>query len=104
MKFFVADQNDPEKAEQLYQATKKFAAQTMGWAIGDRRIRSIAFVDQGKRVRASVGQREPCEGGLVIAILESNTYLICTPDRGVLRGMPLMIGKGEVSEVEDFES
>jgi hypothetical protein len=29
-------------------------------------------------------------------------YLVCTPNRGVLRGMPLLVGKGDALQVEDF--
>jgi hypothetical protein len=68
------------------------------------RIRSITFSDKGKVVEAIVGEREPFEGEPVFAILESHqTYLVCTPNRGVLRGMPYMIGKHEVSHVEEFD-
>jgi len=90
-------------AEKLYQAVKKFAAETKGWSIGERRIRSITFRDHGRIVKATVGRPDPCEGGLVVAILESETYLICTPTRGVQKGEPLMVGKDEVSDVEEFD-
>jgi len=104
MKFFVPNENDPERAEELYQAIKKFVAETKGVAIGDRRIRSITFRDGGYIVQALVGRPEPSKGGIVIAILESESYLVCTPDRGVLRGEPVMVGKHEVTDSEDFES
>ncbi|HKW87597.1 MAG TPA: hypothetical protein VJN21_02460 [Candidatus Acidoferrales bacterium] len=109
MKFFIPATDNPEKAEELYQAIKKFAAQSMGWVISDRRIRSITFRDKERRARkkslvhATVGEREPCEGREpVIAIFESNSYLVCTPSRGVLRGIPIMVGKHEVIASEDF--
>jgi hypothetical protein len=40
----------------------------------------------------------------VIAILETNAmaYLICTPNRGVLRGMPYFVRKDEVLSIVDF--
>lgn len=103
MKFFIPAVSDPEKAEQLYQGTKKFAADTKGWPISDRRIRRITFWDRGKIVEAAVGRQEPREGELVIAILESETYLVCTPNSGVLQGYPLMVGKIDVIDSEDFE-
>ena len=103
MKFFVPAVSDPEKAEELYQATRKLAADTKGWPIVARRIPGITFWNQGKIVEAVVGGREPCEGELVIAILESETYLVCTPNRGFLKGDPLMVSKREVIASEDFE-
>jgi len=38
----------------------------------------------------------------VLAILESNAYLICTPNRGGLRGESILVGKDEVSFIADF--
>ena len=55
-------------------------------------------------MHATVGEIEPLGGETVVAILDSNTYLVCTPNRGVLRGMPIMVGKQEVFDVEDFEA
>ena len=49
-----------------------------------------------------VGKPDPRNGELVIAILESITYLVCTPNRGVLRGMPILIGKSELKDIADF--
>jgi len=40
---------------------------------------------------------------MLIAILESNTFLLCTPNRGVLRGEPIMVGKREVDYITDFD-
>jgi len=39
----------------------------------------------------------------VIAILESYTYLVCTHNRGVFRGEPVLVGKEEVTVIIDFE-
>jgi hypothetical protein len=103
MKFFVPEVDNEGKAEELYQATKKFAAETC-WPVTDRRIQSIRFKDDGRPVLAMVGEIEPITGETVIAILESNTYLVCTPSRGVLRGQPILVGKREVVSVIDFDS
>jgi hypothetical protein len=103
MKFFIPGAEDAEKAEEVWEATRKFAKETMGWEIGAARIRSMTYKDQGKVVQAIVGQPAPRHGEAVIAILESNTYLVCTPSRGVLRGMPIMVGKHEVLQLEQFE-
>ena len=103
MKFFIPTVQDDRKAEDVYQAIVKFAKYTMGWEISNRRIRSIAFRDKGKLVRAIVGEADPAEGESVIAILDSNTYLVCTSNRGVVKGMPIMVGKYEVFDSEDFE-
>jgi hypothetical protein len=105
MKFFIPGASSPEMAEEIYQGTKKFAAETKGWRVTDARILSIAFKDGAYAVRATVGYHEPCEGReVVVAILESGSYLVCTKNRGVSRGEPYMVGKTEVTDVEFFES
>ena len=49
-----------------------------------------------------VGKPDPRNGELVVAILESIIYLVCTPNRGVLRGMPLLIAESELTDITDF--
>lgn len=75
----------------------------MGWEITGRRIFRLTFRDKGKECQAEVGKQTPMNGEVVVAILESNTYLVCTPNRGVLRDMPMMVGKHEGTWAEDFE-
>ena len=79
----------------------------MGWKVSDRRIFSIAYVHNGKDSYAEVGKADPDIGETILVILESNSYLVCTQNRGVLRGMPLLVGKegryGEAYKVTDFE-
>jgi hypothetical protein len=104
MRFFIPEVNDPVEAERVYEATKKFARETLGWNVESRRIQSIDFKDKKERVRAEVGKPDPITGEVVIVILESTTYLICTPNRGVLRGMPILVGKNEVFNATDFET
>ncbi|MGO9085949.1 MAG: hypothetical protein ACLQBK_12035 [Candidatus Sulfotelmatobacter sp.] len=103
MKFFVPSAENEQRAEDIRDATKKFAADTLGWQVTDRRIQSISFQDKGKSVQAVVGKIEPITGETVVVILESNTFLLCTPNRGVLRGMPILVGKNEVTSVSDFD-
>jgi hypothetical protein len=102
MKFFIPHADTPELEEHLLQATKDFAQKTTGWTIGPRRIYSIRYRHDGRDYKATVGQPEPRTHEEVIAILDSNTYLVCTPNRGVLRGEPMLVGKDEVYASEDF--
>lgn len=92
-KFFLPFAKNEEMAEQVWQGIKKFAEETTGWAVDDKqRIFSLAFTHNGKDYYAQVGQPEPQTGEPIIAILSSTTYLVCTPTRGVIRGMPLLVG------------
>jgi hypothetical protein len=39
----------------------------------------------------------------VVAIFESVSYLVCTPDRGAGEGLPYFFTRNEVREVEEGE-
>jgi allophanate hydrolase subunit 1 len=103
MKFFVPRAKTPEKAEQIYEATKKFAEHTLGWEISERRIFRIEYWHNGKEHVAEVGAITNVNGEEVMVILKSNAFLVCTPNRGVLRGEPILVGTDEVRLVEDFD-
>jgi len=102
MKFFIPLEEDEKKAEEIYEAIKSFAHTTMGWQIHETRIYSIYFSHDGKQYTATVGESAPEIGELVVAILASSgAYLVCTPNRGVIRGMPYLAGK--VHSVTEFD-
>ena len=103
MKFFIPEAKDANQAERFWVATKTFAEKTLGWKVSNRRIFSIDFSHDGKDRYVEVGKPDPDVGEIVIAILESNAYLVCTANRGVRRGMPLLVGKEEARQVMDFE-
>jgi hypothetical protein len=102
--FFVPHAKDDEEAARVYAAIKEFAAETTGWAIGDRRIFRIEYVHEGGRYVAEVGREEDRGHETCFAILDSTTYLVCTLNRGLLRGAPLRVGKNEVLRLHDFDA
>jgi len=73
MKFFIPEEQDEKKVEEIYEATKKFAKDTLGWEISNRRIQRITFRDKGKLVRAEVGQIEAISGASRFATSVSNS-------------------------------
>lgn len=103
MKFFIPKAKDEAEANDVYQAVKKFAQETLGWKITDDRIYSLRYIHNGKEYFARVGDIEGFTNATVIAILKSNTYLVCTRDRGVARGEPILVGTEEVLDIEYFE-
>lgn len=103
MKFFIPDINDEDKAEEMYDAIKKFVKTTLGWDVTERRIFKISYYHDGNYYDAEVGKILKVNSEEVIAILESNAYLICTPTRGVIRDLPLLVGRGSAISVTDFE-
>lgn len=102
VKFFIPKAKDDAQAEEVWESIKKFAEKTLEWDVSDRRIFSIAYRKQGEDYYVEVGKPNPRNGELVIAILKSNTYLVCTPNRGVLRGIPILISGSELTEATDF--
>ncbi len=109
MKWFVPHASSNEKALEIYESIKKHLARVVGVSsFSDRRIHRIAFSHNTKHVTAEVGKimhlREIREE--VFAILYEpgrNLYHVCTPSRGVLRDMSVLVGADEVTFVEDFD-
>lgn len=104
MRFFIPAVKDEADAEMVWEATKKFAEEMLGWDISERRIFSIAYRHEGKDYHVEVGKPDPRSHELVVAILESTTYLVCTPNRGVVRGIPILVGQDKVGKTIDFEN
>ena len=103
MEFFPAAQ-DEKQAEEVYTSIKKFARQTLGWDATERRNFCLTYQHEGKHYYVEVGKPDPRVGEIVVAILESNTYLICTYNRGVARGEPILVGVNEVVDITDFSN
>jgi hypothetical protein len=103
MKFFIPGAEEEAYAEEIYEAIKKFAKMTLGWDVTDRRIFSIKYRHNSSEYYDEVGKKSKMNGEEVTAILESNAFLICTPTRGELRDMPILVGKSSAISVVDFE-
>jgi hypothetical protein len=106
MKFFIPDAKDAAEAESVYEGIRKFNSEQIGASLSARRIYSVHGTHNSKRFTATVGQSFERLGEVVIAILLDEArkcYLICTPNRGVLRDMPYLSGSSEIDFAEDFE-
>jgi hypothetical protein len=90
--FFVPHTETPEQAEEVWEATKRFAEEQLGWGISERRIFRVEYTHDGKDEEAEVGKTERRQKEPVMVILESQSYLVCTPTRGVAKGEPILIG------------
>ena len=106
MKFFVPHTKDDKQAEEVYSATRKFVAEQMGAKLSPRKVFRLEYVHNGKREQAEVGRENPVNHETTMVILfdpQRDLYYVCTPDRAVLRGGPILVGGNEVQEVVDFE-
>ena len=104
MKFFIPKVLDDEKAEEIYQGIKALAVGEIGGEISDQRVFRITYSVGKQYQSAEVDQPEPITGERVIAILEhAEMYLVCTRSKGVVRGIPLLVGKYEVKAITLFD-
>ncbi len=104
-KFFIPGAKDEAQAEGIYDAVRQF----VDVPIEDRRIFSLTYKHRGSIYRAEVGKHHAMNGELVVAILERAEYphglfFVCTENRGVLRGEPILVGKHAVTSIADFDN
>ncbi|MBA3773483.1 MAG: hypothetical protein H0X13_13620 [Ramlibacter sp.] len=95
MKFFVPNASDVEQAKRVYAAIAEFN----GAQVGAQRVYALQWEHNGQAMSCAVGESLPpyYQTGAepVLAILDCGTfYTICTPNRGGIRGDPVMAGKG----------
>ncbi len=104
MEFFIPKMENKDEESKLYDSIKKFAKETTGRDIRDRKIYSIKWRHGREDCEAQVGEIQHRQGEIVMAILESEAiYLVCTWNRGVRRGEPLLVGRQELLSITDFE-
>jgi len=105
MKFFIPEAQSAEEAAKVYSAIKAHLRQGLGARFAGRMIRSLHWQHDGKKYEAEVGKCTSFNDEIVIAILyepKRNLYHVCTPTRGVLRGMSILAGGHSVFTVADF--
>jgi hypothetical protein len=91
MEFFVPECETAADAEAVWQGTRESVRRTLEWIIGERRIFAIKYLAAGEEVTATVGQPEPTTGEQVQVILDAESFLVCTENHGVMRGMPILV-------------
>lgn len=106
MKFFIPHAEDTNQGSRVYSGIKDFLGNGLNATFSDRKIFSLSYTHNGQKLYAEVGKIDPLEGEEVIAILYEpgrRLYHICTPNRGVIRGMSILAGESDVRSVVDFE-
>jgi len=104
MKFFIPKADVSSDPEKIIIAIADFIQTD----IPERKIYSIEYNHNSYSMRAEVGKsvdkyyQESVP--LVIAILRrGNIYCICTPNRGVTGGEPILVGESYVTKIEYFD-
>jgi hypothetical protein len=102
-KFFLPLAKDDTEAESVFEAICKFNDRPVPPL--EERLRRVAYTHNGEYYVTEVGQPiDPyyCEEGPVFAILPGNPLLICTGERGVVRGSPILVGHDSVLKARYF--
>ena len=105
MEFFIPFSESDEQAASVYKSIKDHLGKELGAAFSDRKVSALSYVHNGKKYLAEVGKSENGTGEVVIAILFEplrSLYHVCTPNRGVVRGMSILVGSNEVQSSTDF--
>jgi hypothetical protein len=103
VKFFIPLAESDDQSARVYRSIKKCVASQVG-DIKDRKIYRIRFLHDGKTHLATVGEVLPYNGEIVIAILEGSVFYICTYNRGVAKGAPILVRRDLLTEPQDFDN
>lgn len=106
MKFFIPAAKDKDQEDRVYNSIKQFLKDELGANMSERKIFSLSYKHNGNNYYAEVGKNDEIEKDVVIAILYEKTrdlYHICTPNRGVVRGMSILVGAHDAISVTDFD-
>lgn len=91
--------------EAVYAGITDSLKEQLRWPITPRRIRSLDYIHDKKRCRVEVGQLESQENRYrILAIFESNHYIVFTRADDGGHGVTILVNKDEVTAVEDFRA
>ena len=96
--------------EELYEAIVQFAEESQGAKVSDDRIQGIRYREPDPKYEKDmyeieVGEHHPINNEMIEAILLDelrDCYLVCTPNRGVARGMPILVGDEKIIDIKQF--
>jgi len=90
--------------ESAYETIKSGIKYQMGWAVSDRRIESLIYVSNRRKLTATVGELGRVEHQhQVAAILEGPLYTIATITKTGLPGPLILVDTKDVLEIHDFK-
>lgn len=102
MKLFVPEADTDDQAFRVLESIK----QHLSLPSIDNLYHQIAWVHDGKKYDAVVGNTTNFNGELVIAIVcdkSRDLFHVCTPTRGVVRGGAILVGGSTVSASSKFD-
>ena len=104
VRFFIPSVKKSE-LEASYAAMIAAIKYQFNWKATDRRIVSLTYLHDRRKVTARVGEPEQFEHHyIVVAIFEAGMYLVVTRSPNGKPGPTIVVNAAEVSEVVDFIS
>ncbi len=106
MKFFIPAAKDKDQEGHVYDSIKQFLKDELGANMSERKIFSLSYTRNGNNYHAEVGKNGEIEKDVVIVILYETArdlYHVCTRNRGVVRGMSILVGAHDIISVTDFD-
>lgn len=103
MRFFIPSTKKSE-IDLVYQGMVDFLKDQLRVVISDRKIFSITYIHDKKEILAQVGQLDQKGGRYeIMAIFESNPYIIYTQGKDGGNGVTILVDKNEIAAVKDFD-
>lgn len=102
-RFFVPGANSYTTSEEIYEQIRSQVGAGRDAGLSDRRVYRMAYEQDGTHYEARVGEVEPRGGEMVVAILESDVFVICQRNRGKDGLQPLLVDPDSVRYIEDFD-
>lgn len=97
-------QAEKGNTEANYQAIVAQIKDQLGWKLTERRIFSLHYLHDKKEFTVQVGELVPREHRFqVVAIFESNAYVVFTRTPEGYSGTTILVDKNEVIAAVDFE-
>jgi len=104
MTFFVPSTKDEAEAEKVYDILRRKLAAQHRYEASPDRIYELEYEETGHRSVLTVGKSDFTLGEVVVAIFRADDrYLVCTPNRGLLKGQPMVVGDWLVLRTEAFD-
>src|SRR5690606_10031461 len=104
MNFFIPTMSEIESENFLNKSILPFIEEYGYKVLKDKKVYSITFTHNGKKITDTVNRRSFSNNEVVFAILETDElFLVCTPKRGITGGEPMITGKHSIIEVIYFD-
>lgn len=103
MKLFIPEADTDDQAFRVLESIK----QHLSLPSIDHLFHQLAWIHDGKKYDAVVGNATNFNGELVIAIVYDQSrdlYHVCTPTRGVVRGDSIQVGGSTVTASSKFSA